>query len=128
MEAICLRALEKNPASRYESTGALAADLRRYLAGELHLGCDHFPSCSVWRPLGRVARPVHAALVLVTLASLVTIVAGTIAYTVRLNGALLTAEQNFRRAEHGEELAQQEGERANAQLYPGALELTGSRA
>ena len=34
LEAICLRALEKNPADRYASATDLAADLRRYLAGK----------------------------------------------------------------------------------------------
>lgn len=34
LEAICLRALQKNPAARYESAAALAEDLQRYLARE----------------------------------------------------------------------------------------------
>ncbi len=34
LEAICLKALEKNPAARYFSAAALAEDLDRYLAGE----------------------------------------------------------------------------------------------
>ncbi|HEV8241487.1 MAG TPA: protein kinase [Thermoanaerobaculia bacterium] len=33
LDAICLRALRKEPAARYPDAGAFAADLRRYLAG-----------------------------------------------------------------------------------------------
>ena len=34
LEAVCLKALEKDPARRYPEAGALAAELRRWLAGE----------------------------------------------------------------------------------------------
>jgi serine/threonine protein kinase/formylglycine-generating enzyme required for sulfatase activity len=34
LEVVCLKALEKNPDDRYQTAGALADDLRRFLAGE----------------------------------------------------------------------------------------------
>ncbi|MBL9123733.1 MAG: serine/threonine protein kinase [Planctomycetaceae bacterium] len=46
LSAITLRAMEKAPAARYGSAGELAADLRRYLAGE----------ATIARPLGAWSR------------------------------------------------------------------------
>jgi serine/threonine-protein kinase len=65
LEAICLKCLEKDAAHRYASAGAVADDLRRFLAGEtplaLKLGWSHwlrrqlnrevpFQTAGVWAP------------------------------------------------------------------------------
>jgi eukaryotic-like serine/threonine-protein kinase len=66
LEAICLRALERSPTKRYASACDLAADLRRFLAGE-----------PTWaRPLGfarRVAKYGHRNPLVVALASVMVV-------------------------------------------------------
>lgn len=71
IEAIVLKALEKDPAQRYQSAGELAADIDRYLAGQP-------TSAVVWswrtvptspsRPLRRAAVVTASVIVVVTLA------------------------------------------------------------
>jgi WD40 repeat protein/tRNA A-37 threonylcarbamoyl transferase component Bud32 len=46
LETVCLRAMAKEPSRRYQTAGELAADLRRYLAGQPVLA----------RPVGRIER------------------------------------------------------------------------
>lgn len=65
LEAVCLRALEKDPARRYANAAALAADLRRFAAGE----------ATEARPLGRARRIVRCVRRQLALATLLSIVA-----------------------------------------------------
>jgi serine/threonine protein kinase len=74
LEAVCLKALEKRPAARYESAKALAADIERWMADE---------PVSAWpEPLrvrtGRWVRK-HRTGVATTLAALVVAVVGLLA-------------------------------------------------
>jgi serine/threonine protein kinase len=72
LETICLKAMSKNPASRYATAQALAQDLRRYLAGE---PIEARPLTSLERVLSWTKRrPAAAALVSVSILATVMLV------------------------------------------------------
>ncbi|MDC0936953.1 serine/threonine-protein kinase, partial [Pirellulales bacterium] len=110
LQTICLKALEKNPADRYQSGSALASDLRAYV--------NRFAiSARRAGPIARAAkwsrrhRGMTAALVL---ASVLAVIAGFFAFTAHRSRSLWTAtqqEQVFERAI----MAALEGKRSDAQ-------------
>jgi WD40 repeat protein len=101
LEAICLRCLERQPARRYPSAAALAADLRRFLAGEM-----------TWaRPLGIPGRalkwmrrrPAAAGVIGVSVLAVAIGVVGAGWHFIRLRQALEVAESANVRAEQRRE-------------------------
>ncbi len=68
LEAICLKCLEKQPRNRYSSAEALAADLRRYLAGEPVVARRITALERGWRWCRRNPAPAAVVLLLLSLA------------------------------------------------------------
>ena len=96
-QTICLKCLEKDPARRYASAAALAADLGRFLSGAPILARPLNPAARVWK-WGR-RRPAVASLLLATGVCLAALVAGAIVYESRLRGALAEARRASERAD-----------------------------
>ena len=71
--AIAGRAMERDPATRYESMGAMAADLRAYLEGRVVVAFESGSWASLRKWIGR-----NRALSAASLSAIVALVAGTI--------------------------------------------------
>jgi serine/threonine-protein kinase len=79
LEAICLKCLEKAPAERYPSAGALADDLDRWLQGGRPVGTPAWPQ-RAWKALRRRGKVLRRLAVLVCLA--LAVLGGATAYLV----------------------------------------------
>lgn len=105
LETICLKCLEKSPEKRYPSALALAEDLERWRSG-------HPIEARMITPLERSLkwmrrRPVAAALIVVSLISVITIAVGTALFNLQLqekNSAI--TEANSKITEQAEERRQ----------------------
>jgi tetratricopeptide (TPR) repeat protein len=114
LETICLKCLQREPQKRYATAADLADDLARSLRGE-----PIRAKPAAWHErLVKWARrnPALAGLVLVSAVFLVTAVAGSTAYSIKLRGTLKQVEQERTRADAGYESAQQTLDRMIARL------------
>jgi serine/threonine protein kinase/WD40 repeat protein len=89
LDTICLKCLEKEPGSRYETAAALADDLGRFLAGVPIEARRSSTLGRVWRWSKR--RPGVAALIAVVALLLVAISAGSVLASLRLRERLRTS-------------------------------------
>jgi tetratricopeptide (TPR) repeat protein len=81
LETICLKCLQKDPAKRYATAGALAEDLRRFLAGE-PIQARPIPTWErAWKWARR--RPAAAALIGVSLLAVAGVIGGVFAFGVQ---------------------------------------------
>jgi serine/threonine-protein kinase len=103
LDTICCKAMAKEPAARYASAGAFAADLRRYLAGEPVLARPQGRLAIVWRSCRR--KPVLSA------TAAVAVLAGAFGFA-SVTWQWRRAEMFRRRAESG--LAQAKVSRGKA--------------
>lgn len=119
LETICLKCLEKDPARRYQTAGELADELERFLQGEPIRARPISWILRVWKWAQRnpVAAMLSAALVFVTLGSLVTL---AILYT--------RAENARMRQEELAAVAQQERDQAQRALKDFERANVGSQA
>jgi len=94
LQSICLCALEKNPAKRYSSAALMAEDLRRFIDGRP----TRIRPLSKFGRLHKWARrrPAIAALILVCVVAMATILAGSTVYSMWLRTALADVQQHSR--------------------------------
>jgi serine/threonine-protein kinase len=109
LEGVCLKALAKKPAGRYESAAELAREVVRYLADEpVHAYPARLPERAVrWARKHRAASVAAAAILAVTAAA-----AAGVAILVAFSRAEIkkqrdTADANYARAEENFQLARQ---------------------
>jgi WD40 repeat protein/serine/threonine protein kinase len=121
LEAVCLKCLEKEPGRRYAEAGALAQDLRRFLAGQP----TRARPLPAWKRAGKWARRRPAAAALLAVAALaVAAISGLggwhylqmSAKNTELEKAVREADHQRTRAEQRELRARQEAHAARVRL------------
>jgi WD40 repeat protein/serine/threonine protein kinase len=113
LETICLKCLEKGPARRYASAGALADDLQRFLDNQ-PIQARPTPA---WERLAKWARrrPAVAALLIVSVLAAASLIAGSLWYSARLKGALEGTRRQRDQADRQRRLAQEREREARRQ-------------
>jgi WD40 repeat protein len=121
LEAICRKCLEKQPANRYSSASALAADLRRFLAGE---PTRARPISATQRASKWVRRrPALAGLFAVSAAALLSLAVLATAYIWNLREAKQTADALRAEAEGIAQTSTKHEQSANQLLYASRMRL-----
>jgi WD40 repeat protein len=105
LEAICLKCLEKQPHGRYSSAALLADDLRRFVAGEPTRARPLSAAQKLLRWSKR--RPTAAALIAVSVGSILTIFGVLLWHSSTLSTALDVSDNRRRYAEQMHSLAEQ---------------------
>jgi WD40 repeat protein len=120
LDAICLKCLKTDPARRYADAGALADDLRRFLAGEP----VHARPIGAWEWGWKWARrrPAAAALAAVSAVAILALLAGSIVYNARLSALAHREERHRAEAERQARLFRDQLEFSRRSVY--ALQLT----
>jgi serine/threonine-protein kinase len=93
LEAICLKCLEKEPRRRYATAQQLADDLGRFLRSEPTEARRPRPAERVWKWARR--RPVIAGLTSLLLILLMTIVVGSVAFSLNLSAAVARMKRSM---------------------------------
>jgi WD40 repeat protein/serine/threonine protein kinase len=97
LATICLAAMEKHPADRYQTARALGDDLRRYLAGEPIRARPPSPAQRLIKWARR--RPALAVLTGVTVGALLTVTSLIWWHNIQLRGSLAQTDEARRQAE-----------------------------
>ncbi len=113
LNTICLKCLQQEPRARYASAGKLALDLRRFLAGEPIAARPASAVEVAWKWARR--RPASAALLAMTVASVLAALVGVSIHSLRV-------EEFARRVQASEERAQSLLYSADMQIAQQAIE------
>jgi len=114
LETICLKCLQKEPAGRYETASALAADLERFISGKPTLARPISPWERAWKWARR--SPALAGLLALSIVSVLAAVVGVVVHSVRLQSALNESNQNAGEAQRQQQLARGHYNRAQETL------------
>src|SRR5262249_3798744 len=125
LETVCLKCLHKEPHQRYLSAADLAADLRRFLAGQP----IRARRTLLWERGAKWVRrqPALAALLLVSVAAALTLLGGWAVFTAQLHAARDHAEQERARAVRPQRLAAANSEAAEEQRAAAQRERDAAR-